>query len=73
MAVDLNIKFFIYVYYPQTQVPLKNCVQPSEEVASVIIRQMMMGVNFLYKQRHNIHRDLKPGNVLINSAGCSVL
>ena len=35
--------------------------------------QVMMGLNYLHKQHKNIHRALKPGNVLVNSAGLSLL
>jgi len=48
---------------------LAACQVPSEEVVAVIIRQLCNGINFLHKERHNLHRDMKPGNVLINSQG----
>ncbi|EKX32443.1 hypothetical protein GUITHDRAFT_156329 [Guillardia theta CCMP2712] len=48
---------------------LKRCPKPTEEVVSIITRQILQGLHFLHKERHNIHRDLKPGNVLLHSSG----
>ena len=36
---------------------------------SVIVRQLLHGINFLHKERRNLHRDMKPGNVLLSSNG----
>mmetsp|Transcript_26375 Transcript_26375/g.41251 ORF Transcript_26375/g.41251 Transcript_26375/m.41251 type:complete len:353 (+) Transcript_26375:73-1131(+) len=48
---------------------LKKCAQPNEEVVSVCMRQLLAGLNFLHRERHALHRDLKPGNVLLKSDG----
>jgi len=34
-----------------------------------LLVQMAQGLAFLHKERHAVHRDLKPGNVLVNSSG----
>lgn len=48
---------------------MKQCEIPSEEVVSLVMRQLLLGLHFLHNNRKNIHRDLKPGNVLVNSRG----
>mmetsp|Transcript_14695 Transcript_14695/g.34874 ORF Transcript_14695/g.34874 Transcript_14695/m.34874 type:complete len:343 (+) Transcript_14695:372-1400(+) len=48
---------------------LKKCALPDEEVVCVMMRQLLMGLHFLHKERHNLHRDLKPGNVLLSANG----
>eukprot|EP00281_Chroomonas_sp_CCMP1168_P019268 CAMPEP_0206227632 /NCGR_PEP_ID=MMETSP0047_2-20121206/8732_1 /ASSEMBLY_ACC=CAM_ASM_000192 /TAXON_ID=195065 /ORGANISM="Chroomonas mesostigmatica_cf, Strain CCMP1168" /LENGTH=338 /DNA_ID=CAMNT_0053650807 /DNA_START=52 /DNA_END=1068 /DNA_ORIENTATION=- len=50
-------------------VVMRECAIPSEEVVSLILRQLLLGLHFLHQVRKNIHRDLKPGNVLVNSNG----
>jgi len=50
-------------------IALKACALPSEEAVACILRQLLQGLHFLHKERRNLHRDLKPGNILINSAG----
>ncbi|KAL9645951.1 hypothetical protein ABK040_001059 [Willaertia magna] len=36
---------------------------------SHMIHQVLLGLRYLHKDRHLVHRDLKPGNVLFNSKG----
>eukprot|EP00286_Rhodomonas_abbreviata_P005660 CAMPEP_0181317590 /NCGR_PEP_ID=MMETSP1101-20121128/16552_1 /TAXON_ID=46948 /ORGANISM="Rhodomonas abbreviata, Strain Caron Lab Isolate" /LENGTH=314 /DNA_ID=CAMNT_0023424999 /DNA_START=564 /DNA_END=1505 /DNA_ORIENTATION=- len=50
-------------------VVLRKCCAPDEECVSVMMRQLLQGLHFLHKERHNLHRDLKPGNVLLSSNG----
>ncbi|KAL1496751.1 hypothetical protein AB1Y20_014341 [Prymnesium parvum] len=40
-----------------------------EEVAAMVLFQVLQGLTYLHKERHAVHRDLKPANILINSAG----
>ncbi|KAL1515893.1 hypothetical protein AB1Y20_002507 [Prymnesium parvum] len=36
-----------------------------------IAREILNGLNYLHRQRHQVHRDLKPGNVMRNSKGAT--
>ncbi|KAF0979797.1 hypothetical protein FDP41_000950 [Naegleria fowleri] len=40
-----------------------------EPFLSRIMQQVMLGLRYLHKERHLVHRDLKPGNILFNSKG----
>ena len=48
---------------------MKQCHIPSEEVVSLVMRQLLLGLHFLHNNRKNIHRDLKPSNLLLRSDG----
>ena len=40
-----------------------------ENILSKITKQILLGLNYLHKEKHQIHRDIKPANILINSDG----
>jgi len=40
-----------------------------ENVLSQITKSILQGLYYLHKEKHQIHRDLKPGNILHNSEG----
>lgn len=40
-----------------------------EPILSKITQQILQGLLYLHKAKHQIHRDIKPGNILINSQG----
>ena len=63
-----------HVGFPSTE-PISSDWQPDflnpilpNEIIANILYQMCRGLQYLH-QRHQIHRDLKPGNVLLNSKG----
>jgi len=41
----------------------------SEMVLGKISARVLAGLNYLHRERHQVHRDIKPGNVLLNSRG----
>jgi len=43
--------------------------QPSEAVAAAVIKQVLQGLGYLHRVAKQVHRDLKPGNVLLNFQG----
>jgi len=49
----------------------KGTLQPliTEPVMVEIVQQILKGLSFLHKIRHQVHRDIKPDNILINSQG----
>lgn len=49
--------------YPD-QVPML----PEYAIGSIAY-QIVRALNFLHKERHQVHRDVKPENILINSFG----
>ncbi|KAL9645293.1 hypothetical protein ABK040_002493 [Willaertia magna] len=40
--------------------------EPTERMLSVIVMNILKGLNYLQKEKHIIHRDIKPENILIN-------
>lgn len=50
---------------------IKNLPPPCtpEPILSKICQQILQGLLYLHKVKHQIHRDIKPGNILINSDG----
>ncbi|EFC38137.1 predicted protein [Naegleria gruberi] len=40
-----------------------------EKFLARIIQQVCLGLKYLHKERHLVHRDLKPGNILFNTKG----
>lgn len=40
-----------------------------EPVISCITVQVLLGLNYLHKDRHLIHRDIKPSNILLSTRG----
>ena len=42
---------------------------PSELVLGRIAAKTLAGLNYLHRERHQVHRDIKPGNILLNSRG----
>ena len=40
-----------------------------ELVISVFARQILSGLWYLHSVKNQLHRDLKPGNILLNSSG----
>lgn len=41
----------------------------SEMVLAKLAAKTLYGLNYLHKERHQVHRDIKPGNILLNSRG----
>lgn len=50
---------------------VKNLPHPCtpEPILSKITQQILQGLLYLHKVKYQIHRDIKPGNILINSEG----
>jgi len=48
---------------------IKNAGAMPEKAVAHVAKSIMQGIFYLHKERHQLHRDLKPGNVLCNSAG----
>lgn len=48
---------------------IKKAAHIPEPIASVMIRDALLGLQFLHGALHTMHRDVKPANMLINSAG----
>lgn len=44
-------------------------VRIPEAPLSFMLREMLLGLSVLHEQRNQVHRDIKPGNVLFNSQG----
>eukprot|EP00656_Telonema_subtile_P006870 TRINITY_DN131_c0_g1_i1.p1 TRINITY_DN131_c0_g1~~TRINITY_DN131_c0_g1_i1.p1 ORF type:complete len:340 (+),score=53.26 TRINITY_DN131_c0_g1_i1:217-1236(+) len=44
-------------------------VRIPEAPLSFMLREMLIGLSVLHEQRNQVHRDIKPGNVLFNSLG----
>mmetsp|Transcript_23873 Transcript_23873/g.39478 ORF Transcript_23873/g.39478 Transcript_23873/m.39478 type:complete len:361 (+) Transcript_23873:91-1173(+) len=41
----------------------------SELMLAKICTRVLGGLNYLHRERHQVHRDMKPGNILLNSHG----
>ena len=41
----------------------------SEMVLGKLAARTLAGLNYLHRERHQVHRDMKPGNILLNSRG----
>jgi len=41
----------------------------SELMLAKICTRVLEGLQYLHKERHQVHRDMKPGNILLNSTG----
>jgi len=41
----------------------------SEMVLGKLAGRVLAGLNYLHHERHQVHRDMKPGNILLNSRG----
>jgi len=48
--------------------PSKRCALP-EGILSKISEQVLLGLQYLHKERHMVHRDVKPSNILMNRHG----
>lgn len=44
-----------------------------EPVLSKITQQILNGLMYLHKIKHQVHRDIKPGNILVSSSGACKL
>ena len=38
-------------------------------VLGKLAARVLAGLNYLHRERHQVHRDMKPGNILLNSRG----
>lgn len=47
----------------------KNQPCTPEAIIGKITQEILQGLLYLHKVKHQIHRDIKPGNILINSSG----
>ena len=41
----------------------------SEAVMARLAARVLGGLNYLHRERHQVHRDMKPGNILLNTRG----
>ncbi|CAD8120564.1 unnamed protein product [Paramecium sonneborni] len=41
----------------------------NEQIIATITYNILLGLQYLHKQKHQLHRDIKPENILINSQG----
>jgi len=41
----------------------------SELVIGKLAARVLASLNYLHRERHQVHRDMKPGNILLNCRG----
>lgn len=70
-AVKLALEFMDLGSLDRVIDRVKKLPQPCtpEPILAKITQEILQGLLYLHKVRHQLHRDIKPGNILINSKG----